>query len=423
MVQFADIYNWTYQHILGLSPSWISAWQFTNLLLLIALGVIAVAAYYINKLIIFRILKIIIRKTPGKFDDIFIDKKFLRRLGFIIPLVLIHKLIAFSLPYNLGWVAIVKDGCEILLTFFALTAGYALLDSFYQAYQQIDISKYKPIKGYLQILKILTGLFAGVFILSIVINQSPGYLLGGLGAMTAVLLLVFKDTILGFVASVQLSSNDMVRPGDWVTVEKYKADGSVMEITLSSVKVQNFDNTFVFVPTYAFISDAFQNWRGMQDSPGRRIKRSVNIDVNSIHFASDEELAQFAKIGLIADYIAKTQKEVEEYNKSVAANPDAIINFRRQTNIGVYRAYLTAYLNHHPKINKDLTCMVRQLAPADNGIPIEVYAFAFDREWVVYEEVVADIFDHILAATSFFGLDIYQSMSGTDVRNAVGKLK
>ncbi len=423
MVHFSQIYDWAYRHVLGLCPGWIPAWQLTNIVLLIALAIIALAAYYINKIILFRILKVIIRKTPGKFDDIFVDKKFLRRLGFIIPLVLIHKLVPYAIPFNLGWVGIVKDICEILLTFFALTASYALLDSFYRAYQKIDISKYKPIKGYLQIVKILTGLFAGVFILSIIINQSPGYLLGGLGAMTAVLLLVFKDTILGFVASVQLSSNDMVRPGDWITVEKYKADGSVIEITLSSVKVQNFDNTFVYVPTYAFVSDAFQNWRGMQASEGRRLKRAVNIDVNSIHFLSDEELNSFSKISLIAEYISEKQKEVEEYNKSLDANADTAVNFRQQTNIGVYRAYLTSYLNHHPKINKELTCMVRQLAPADNGIPIEVYAFAFDREWVQYELVVADIFDHILAATSFFGLDIFQSTTGSDIRNAVGKLK
>ncbi|PKP02839.1 MAG: hypothetical protein CVU11_10590 [Bacteroidetes bacterium HGW-Bacteroidetes-6] len=423
MDQFAQIYNWIYQYILGLSPEWMSVWQLTNVVLLVVLALIALASYYINKLILFRILKIIIRKTPGKFDDIFINKKFLRRLGFIIPLVLIHKLIPFTIPFNEGWIGIVKDGCEILLTFFTLTAGYALLDSFYDAYQQIDISKYKPIKGYLQIIKILTGLFAGVFILSIIINQSPGYLLGGLGAMTAVLLLVFKDTILGFVASVQLSSNDMVRPGDWITVEKYKADGTVMEITLSSVKVQNFDNTFVFVPTYAFVSDAFQNWRGMQDSPGRRLKRSVNIDVNSVRFASDEDLVRFGKIKLISSYIAETQKAIEDFNKSIDASPETVINFRRQTNIGIYRAYLTAYLNEHPRVNKKLTCMVRQLAPADNGIPIEAYAFIKDRDWVVYEGIVADIFDHVLAATRFFDLEIFQSTTGTDIRNAVQLLK
>jgi len=240
-------------------------------------------------------------------------------------------------------------------------------------------------------------------------------LLGGLGAVSAVLLLVFKDTILGFVASVQLSSNDMVRVGDWITVDKYKADGDVVEITLSSVKVRNFDNSFMYVPTYGMVADSFQNWRGMHESEGRRIKRAVNIHTGSVHFVSDEELDKYRKIDLIRNYIDDKQKELNEFNSSQSPDSGVIINIRRQTNIGIYRAYLYEYLKSISTINHNEMTMVRQLPPADNGIPIEIYAFAIEKDWEKYEVVMADIFDHILAATRFFDLEIFQTIAGSDL--------
>ncbi len=416
MKDFTGLYEWTFDRISRLDADWIPADQLAGLILISALVILAVSTYYINKLIIFRILRRVIRRTPGRFDDMFVDRRFLRRLGIVIPLILVYKIIPFVIPHHQGWVMFVKDISEILLALFILLSGYALLDSFYEVYRQVDQARFKPVKGYLQIVKILAGFVVGILILSILINESPGYLLGGLGAMTAVLLLVFKDTILGFVASVQLSSNDMVRPEDWITIEKYKADGFVKEITLTSVKVQNFDNTNVFVPTYALISDSFQNWRGMQEAEGRRLKRAVNIDLNSIRFVDEKDLTVFSKISLISDYIASKQHEISVYNEVIPANHDIPLNLRRQTNIGIYRAYLDAYLRNHPAVNKDLTCMVRQLPPGDNGVPMEVYVFLFEKQWEHYEAIVSDIFDHILASTKYFGLDIFQSASGSDFR-------
>lgn len=420
---FSGLYEWTFEKISQLNIDWIPADQLAGLILVGALLLLSVMTYYLNKLILFKILRRVVRKTPGRFDDMFVDRCFLRRLGIIIPLILVYKLIPYALPHHLGWVIFVQDAMQILLALFILLAGFALLDSFYQIYQKIDQERFKPVKGYLQIVKILAGFVAGIFILSVLINESPGYLLGGLGAMTAVLLLVFKDTILGFVASVQLSSNDMVKPDDWITIEKFKADGTVREITLTSIKVQNFDNTFVYVPTYALISDSFQNWRGMQLAEGRRLKRSVNIDLNSVHFISDNDLERFSKIRLLSHYISDKQREIELFNQELNDQSGVPINVRRQTNIGIYRAYLETYLRNHPAVNKDLTLMVRQLPPADNGVAIEVYAFLFEKEWEKYEAIVADIFDHILAATRFFDLDIFQSASGADIRSAVSGMK
>ena len=274
----------------------------------------------------------------------------------------------------------------------------------------------------MQVVKIIGAFIASILILSILLSETPGYLLGGLGALSAVLLLVFKDTILGFVASVQLSSNDMIMLGDWITVDKYKADGTVVEITLSSVKVKNFDNTFTYVPTYGMITDSFQNWRGMQESPGRRIKRSVNIHVNSVHFVSDEELKKYSQIELIRNYIDTKQAELNEYNEKMRSkSSDLAVNYRRQTNIGIYRAYLLEYLKSISSINHNEIVMVRQLPPTDNGIPIEIYAFAVRKEWEKYEIDVADIFDHIFAATRYFDLEIYQAESGSDLRNIGSK--
>jgi len=419
---FGDLFVWTSEKMSSIEISWLPIGAVTTIILIGVLCVLTFLMYFFNKYILFRILKSIVKRTPGQYKDIFIHKKFLRRIGFIIPLILVYQLIPFAIPQFAGWIVFIRKLSEIVLIFFLLLGGYTLLDCFYDIYVNTEKARYKPVKGYLQVVKIAAGFIAGILILSILLSETPGYLLGGLGAVSAVLLLVFKDTILGFVASVQLSSNDMVRVGDWITVDKYKADGDVVEITLSSVKVRNFDNSFMYVPTYGMVADSFQNWRGMQESEGRRIKRSINIHTGSIHFVSDEELEKYRKIDLIRDYIDGMQKELNEFNSRQRPDSGVIINIRRQTNIGIYRAYLLEYLKSIPTINHQEMTMVRQLPPADNGIPIEVYAFAIEKDWEKYEVVMADIFDHILAATRFFDLEIFQTAAGSDIKSLTSKL-
>jgi miniconductance mechanosensitive channel len=264
---------------------------------------------------------------------------------------------------------------------------------------------------------LITYFVALIVIASIIIGESPLNLFAGLGAMTAVLMLVFKDPILGFVAGLQLSSNRMVAIGDWVDIPQHDASGDVMEIALTTVKVRNFDNTITTVPTQSLINDSFKNWRGMQESPGRRIKRSIFIDINSIEFCDDDAIARYSKIDYIKEYLKTKKVEVNAYNAKTESHTESRVNGRRLTNIGTFRAYVLAYLQHHPSINQDLTIMARQLSPTESGLPIEVYAFSSDKNWVNYEGIQADIFDHLLAVLNDFDLRVFQKPSGLDLKN------
>jgi miniconductance mechanosensitive channel len=258
--------------------------------------------------------------------------------------------------------------------------------------------------------------------ISIVIDQSPLILLSGLGALTAVILLIFKDSILGLVAGIQLVANDMVRPGDWIEMPKYGADGDVIEITLNTVKVQNWDKTITTIPTYALISDSFKNWRGMQESGGRRIKRAVYVDVSSVRFCTPEMTAKFSRIKVLEEYIARKQAEMREYNEKHGIDDAVLVNGRRMTNLGTFRAYLVEYLKRHPKIHQDMTFLVRHLQPTELGLPIEIYVCSNDQEWSNYEGIQADIFDHIFASLPEFGLRPFQSPTGSDIASLGGAL-
>jgi miniconductance mechanosensitive channel len=286
-------------------------------------------------------------------------------------------------------------------------------------YLTIPISQNRPIKGYIQIIKIIVYFIGIILALSVLLNKNPAYFLGGLGAFAAVLVLVFRDTILGFVASIQLSANKMVIPDDWITMPSHNADGTVKEITLNTVKVQNFDNTITTIPTYAMVSESFTNWRGMQESGGRRIKRSINIDMKSIQFCDAQMIDKFKKIHLIKDYVKTMQKELQEYNEKHNIDNSVLVNGRRLTNLGVFRQYVENYLYNHPRINNNMTFMVRQLQLTDRGIPIEIYVFSKDKEWVKYEALQANIFDHLLAVVPEFNLKVYQNPSGEDFRQFV----
>ena len=270
----------------------------------------------------------------------------------------------------------------------------------------------KPVRVFFQVVAVLSYFAGAMLILSIIIGESFTTLFAGLGASMAILILVFKDTILGFVAGWQLSANDMLRKGDWITVPKYNADGNVEEMSLYSVKVRNFDNTITTIPPYILVSDSFQNWRGMQESGGRRVKRYVSIDIGTVKFCTPEMLERFRKIGYLTSYIDAKQAELEQFNTENEIDSTVLVNGRRQTNIGVFRAYLQEYLNNHPEINHEMTCMVRQLQPTERGIPIELYFFTRIKDWVYYENVQSDIFDHLLAIVPQFELKIFQLTAG-----------
>ena len=295
----------------------------------------------------------------------------------------------------------------------------ALLDAFVEIYRTYEISRSRPIKSYLGVVRIVAWAVIALLVLSVLLDRSPLVFLSGLGALTAVLLLVFKDSLLGLVASVQIASQDMVRRGDWIEVPKYGADGDVIDVSLTTVKVQNWDHTITSLPTYALVSDSFKNWRGMTESEGRWIKRSVSIDMTSVRFLTPEMIDRFERIALIRDYVRDKRAALAETNRD-RPESEVRINQRHLTNLGTFRAYVEAYVRSHPLIHPDLTLLVRQLAPGSSGIPIEVYAFSSDKNWGNYEQLQADLFDHILAVVPEFGLRVFQEPSGADLR-ALGR--
>jgi miniconductance mechanosensitive channel len=283
-----------------------------------------------------------------------------------------------------------------------------------EIYSKSDIASRRPIRGYLDAVKIVAYIMSGIFIVSILTDRSPWGVLSILGGFTVVLMLVFKDTILGFVASIQLSGHDMVRIGDWIEMPKYGADGDVIDVSIHTVKVRNWDKTITTIPTYGLVTDAFKNWRGMSESGGRRIKRALHIDMSSIKFCSDEMLERFRKFDLIKDYIVGKQNEINEYNKEYATETSQLINGRRQTNIGVFRAYIVAYLKNHPKVHQNMTFLVRHLEPTKHGLPVQIYVFSNDQAWANYEAIQSDIFDHLLAAVPEIDLRVFQDPTGYD---------
>ncbi len=385
-------------------------------ILLLALFLLGFVLNFIGKSVIVRIITRISVHTKSNWDDILVEKKVFERLANILPALAVALFSDLIFADFVNLIPILKSGIEIFIIVIIISVIYSFLNALKDILQSSVIFKDKPINSYIQLMKIVIGIVAAILILSLMIGQSPLTVLTAMGALTAVIILVFKDTILGFVASIQLAANDMIRVGDWVTVSSYGANGDVIDISLNTVKVKNFDNTISTVPTYAFISNSVQNWRGMSESGGRRIKRALNIKISSIKFADEKLLEYLSKVSLIQEFIQHRQNEIETYNKDTNAAVEVLINGRRMTNIGLFRNYIEYYLKAHPKINTDLTCMVRQLAPGPEGLPLEVYAFSSDKVWVNYERIMADIFDHLLATVQHFDLEIFEQPSGTDFR-------
>ncbi len=401
---------------LGVSPD--TASQITGISDFLMVLLLCVILYYISKFVIIRILKKIALRTESNWDDALLEHRVFQRMAFLVPGILIYQAIPVTLDEFPGVIAATLKLTNIYIIVIFLLIINSFLNAVYAMYQKSEFALYHPIKGYIQIGKIVVFIVVFLLILSLLFNQSPIYMLTGLGAFSAVLLLIFKDHILGFVGGIQLSANDMVRQGDWISMPKYGADGTVLEISLTTVKVQNFDNTISTLPTYSLVSESFQNYRGMKDSGVRRMKRSISIDMSSVKFCSQEMLDKFRRITILQEYIDRTEAELENYNKENAIDNSVFVNGRRQTNIGVFRAYLEEYLAHHQMVDNSSDLLVRQLQPNSSGIPIEIYAFTLETAFIRYEKVQSDIFDHILAIIPQFDLRVFQSPTGEDLRRS-----
>lgn len=398
----------------GLSEN-LTNFLITAMLTIIVVG-LAILADYIAKKILVSSIRHVFKRTKSTRDDILVKRKVFSRLSHLVPALIILYTADFIFGNYENFIGIVRSGCHIYIIIVILLVIDSFINALHEIYLTLPVSKNRPIKGYVQVVKIFVYFIAIIMILAVVFNQSPKGLLTGLGALAAVLLLVFKDTILGFVASIQLSANNMVKPGDWIEMPKYGADGTVMEISLNTVKVQNWDKTIATVPTYNLVSDSFTNWKGMEESGGRRIKRSINIDMQSVKFCTPEMIERFNKIQRLKNYIQDKTKEIKEFNKENNIDDSVLVNGRRMTNLGIFRIYIEEYLKNHPKIHQDMTFLVRHLQPTEKGIPIEIYVFSNDQAWANYEAIQADIFDHILAVIPEFDLQVFQNPTGNDFK-------
>lgn len=379
--------------------------------------IIAFAADAICRRILLNVVARLVKRTKATWDDIIFDHKVMVYLSRMVAPVIIYIFIPVSFSDSgSSTLEFLQRICLIYIIIAFLNFINSLLKAVYIVYSGKERLRDRPLQGMLQTVQVILWFVGAIIVVSILINKSPVSLLAGLGASAAILLLVFKDSILGFVSGVQLSANDMLKVGDWIEMPKYGADGTVVEVTLNTVKVRNWDHTITTIPPYLLVSDSFQNWRGMHESGGRRVKRSVNIDMTSVKFCTPEMLAKYRKIYLLKDYVEETERIVMNHNKEQDIDNSILVNGRRQTNLGIFRAYLTAYLKSLPDVNQELTCMVRQLQPSDHGIPMELYFFCANKDWVPYESIQADIFDHLLAIVPEFDLQVFQSPSGKDFR-------
>jgi miniconductance mechanosensitive channel len=385
----------------------------------IAILFLAYLADYITKNILITTVTRLVRKSKAKWDDALLARRVMHRISHLAPALVVYFAINISLSSFPEISDILKTGVQIYIIFIVLITLDALLSAFHDIYEDTPMARERPIKGYIQVVKIIIHSVGGILMLSLLIGKSPTAILASLGALAAVLILVFRDTILGFVSSIQLSANKMVKPGDWISMPSREADGIVLEITVHTVKVRNWDKTITTIPTHALINESFQNWKGMKESKGRRIARAIHIDIKSVEFCTDEMLERFKKFKLIREYINEKQQEIDEFNQAQGITDEDTVSRRRLTNIGVFRKYVETYLEKHPKIHPSeppYIIMVRHLQPTDRGLPVQIYVFSKEQDWKEYEKVQADIFDHILAVVPEFGLRIFQNPSGDDFR-------
>jgi miniconductance mechanosensitive channel len=398
----------------GSSSFW--AELLSGILIFFILFVLSSLIYWISKKVIISLLYKISKNTKTHFDDLLIKNKAAKRLSYLFPILFLYQFLPEIFSTNQTVYALLKNVLEALSIVILINLIRALLKTISTYIKIFPSFKDKPIDSYIQVVMIFLWFIGGILILSVLTGKDIGTFLTTLGALSAVLLFVFKDTILGFVASVQITVNDTVRIGDWITMPGNNADGDVISISLSSVQIQNFDNTITSIPTYKLISDSFINWRGMSESQGRRIKRSLLIKIDSIHFMEDKALKDLEKIERIKSFLQARKTEIEAHNKNGDIDKSMLINGRNLTNLGLFRHYAEAYLEEHPMVNSNMTIMCRQLSPTSQGIPLEVYAFCSDKDWKNYEHISADIFDHLLASTQYFGLVCFELSPQTPIR-------
>lgn len=416
-----QLYDYSYKIIKQLGFSEQSTHVLNALSLLIISLIILFCIDFLTRKLLVVVFSNFITKTKTKIDDFLLQNKVLDKLAHVVPILIAHILFSIVFIGYPNWLNIISMIIDTMMVITVLNLLNAVLKTIIDVLRLQKSFIDKPLDSYQQVIQIFLIFVAGTIIFSIITGISPISFLLSLGAASAILVLIFKDTILGFVASIQVSANDSVRVGDWIEMQKYGADGVVLKITLNNVKVQNFDKTIVSIPTHTLLSDSFKNYRGMQESGGRRIKRAINIKISSIRYLTEEEIEALRTINLLAPFITERQNEINEYNKHNNVDQSNLVNGRRMTNIGLFRAYITRYAQQNPNIRKDFALMVRQLAPNENGLPLELYMFTTTIVWAEYEEIMANIFDHLFAAIKYFHLEIFELPASDDLRNFISQ--
>ena len=420
----AQTHSWIADPLIaeGLNPT--IAALIAQTLIIIAILLLSYVANFVAKRIILTGIARVIATTETRWDDILLEEQVFDRLSHLAPALVIYACTGIAFPEQADLQDVLARIAIAYMILVAAVVVDALLNGLLEIYRTLEISKTRTIKSYVDVAKLVVYLITAILVLAALLDRSPWAFLSGLGALTAVIMLVFKDTIMGFVASVQLIGHNLVKRGDWIEMPSYGADGDVVEIGLNTVKVQNFDKTMSTIPTYALISGTFKNWRSMFDSKGRRIKRAIVIDMHSIKVCSEELLDRFARVRLIAGLVNEKRAELETHNAELDIDPDIKINSRRLTNVGLFREYIKAYLKENEYVIKDTsdkTFLVRQLPPGEHGLPIEIYVFLSDTDWVGYEEKMADIFDHLLSVVHEFELSVFQVPTGADFRSLLSE--
>ncbi|MEM0965545.1 MAG: mechanosensitive ion channel family protein [Verrucomicrobiota bacterium] len=389
-----------------------------KLLIIVAVSVLV---NWVARKVIARVLRGVIHRTKTKRDDVLLDSGAITRMSHVLPALVVH----FMAPLFFEEGAIldgIKTAVSVYLIFITLFVFDGILNAIHALVLKSSRAQGLPIKGFIQATKLIANLMGLVFVVSVLFGKTPIYIISGLGALTAVLMLIFRDAILGFVAGIQISVNNMVRPGDWIEMPANNANGDVMDVSLTTVKVRNFDQTITSIPAYDLISKSFINWRGMSESGGRRIKRALRIDMRSIRFVDATLQADLERIQLLRPFLADRLKEIDQWNSKNEVDGEMAVNGRRLTNIGCFRAYCEAYLRNDERIRKDMTFLFRQLAPDGQGLPLEIYVFTDTTDWELYETIQADIFDHLIAAIPRFDLAVYQEPSGSDLEDGFSKI-
>lgn len=403
-----EVFSWAYKIFRNIDVGHTTA-VYANLTVnLIVIAIVALIIDIIARKILIAAFGVIAKRSKTSFDDFLVENNTSTYLAHLLPLLFIYEVVPMALKGFVYWESLFSKGITIFIILISIWIIRSILNSIKDYLKLQPTFNDKPIDSYIQVIMIVLWIFAVTAIIMTLYDLTLGYLLGTFGAISAIIILIFKDTILGFVASIQVSVNDMVRIGDWITFEKFGADGTVIEINLATVKVRNFDNTTTTIPTYSLISDSFKNWRGMLNSGGRRIKRHILIKAGSVRFVHANELDELKKIQLISAYIEHRQADIDKYNTQNGVDKTLPINGRNMTNLGLFRKYINSYIERHPGVNKDMTIMCRHLQPTEKGIPIEIYVFTSDKRWINHEHIMADIFDHIIASVKYFDLELFE---------------